>query len=186
VKIFAQEDSTGRLVGLELGDGHPKLSRRLIFGHGEVKNRFGDGAVEPHAHAAVHLFPRGIIAARRNEAVDVMKKPELATHRLEERQPLVVVGVREIQRHGDVRFEAHHGVGVKDEGAGRWIQRGGHGGGASRHGCGGEGGHDCRCNLKSVWCIGGATRKKRRRQVVWRRPRVGRIEVEEWRRWGDP
>ena len=47
----------------------------------------------------------GISSARRNRAVDVEKNPELSTHRLEEGQPLVVIGVLQVQRHGDVRLD---------------------------------------------------------------------------------
>jgi len=106
------------LVGLELvGVCDPKLLCSLILGH-EVKNRLGDGAVEPRAEAIVHLFPSGITAARRNSVVDVVKMPELATHCLEEGRPLVVVGVRQIQCYGDVRIDNDRGEGVEEEGVG--------------------------------------------------------------------
>jgi len=118
VKILAQEDGMRGLVGLELvGVCDTKLLCSLILGH-EVKNRLGDGAVEPRAEAIVHLFPSGITAARRNSVVDVVKMPELATHCLEEGRPLVVVGVRQIQCYGDVRIDKDRGEGVEEEGVG--------------------------------------------------------------------
>jgi len=114
VEVLAQEDGAGSLVGLKLvGDGNPKLPRRLIFGHGEVMDilRYG--------------------------AVDVVKEPELAAHRLEEGRPLPVVGAVEFQLDGDMGCDRDRGVGVEEEGAGHCIRRGGHGWGArgGRRGC---------------------------------------------------
>ena len=114
MEVLAQEDGAGSLVGLKLvGDGNSKLPRRLIFGHGEVMDilRYG--------------------------AVDVVKEPELAAHRLEEGRPLPVVGAVEFQLDGDMGCDRDRGVGVEEEGAGHCIRRGGHGWGArgGRRGC---------------------------------------------------
>jgi len=118
VEVLAQEDGAGSLVGPKLvGDGNPELPRRLIFSHGEVKNILRDGAVKPRANAAVNLLPSGISAARGNGAVDVMKKPELAAHRLEEGRPLPVVGAVQFQFKGNMGLDRDRGVGVEEEGA---------------------------------------------------------------------
>ena len=121
----------GSLVGLKLvGDGNLELPRRLIFGHGDVKNILRDGAVEPRADAAVNLLPSRISAARGDRSVDVVKEPELAAHRLEEGRPLAVVGVVQFQFDGNVCLDVDRSVGVEEDGACRCIRSGGHGGGA--------------------------------------------------------
>ena len=83
----------------------------------EVKNILRDRAVKPRANAAVNLLPSGISAARGNGAVDVMKKPELAAHRLEEGRPLAIVGAVQFQLDGNVRLDVDRSVGVEEEGA---------------------------------------------------------------------
>jgi hypothetical protein len=133
VKILAQEDGTGSFVCPKLvSNGDLEFPRRLTVGHGEVENRVRDGTVEPRADAAVHLFPIGISAARRNRAIDVGKKPEHPAHRLGEGRPLAVIGVLQVQRHGDVRLDGDCGVRMEEKGAGRSVRGGRQGGGASR------------------------------------------------------
>jgi hypothetical protein len=89
-------------------------SRRIRAVHGEVENGVVDGAGDPAPDAALRGIPLRIIRLRRNGAVDVRAKAELAAQRFEEECPLRIVGL-EIQRDRNVSFDVDRGIGMSHD-----------------------------------------------------------------------
>ena len=97
---MTQEDGTRSLVGLEEApDGDPELARSLVRHRSQDDDVWPDRTKQPAADAGVSYGPSRIGRSGRLRAVNVWKETEFSAERVEERFPLIEVGLHQFKGH---------------------------------------------------------------------------------------